>query len=118
MIRSLQNIALGTVVVSALALSGSTAASIITCPSSENCTAAVTFYKMTYEDFKVKQSTQALPSPKSDYSFEEVAKATKVVSTYSLIGAIIVMIALEAFELRYLKMFLSSKKRRATVSRR
>jgi hypothetical protein len=124
MIRSLQNITLTIVIVSALSFASSLAITITNCPSANNCLAAVSFYKINYsQDSAESQSTPQITTPAStqqipEVSFDEVAQATKVVSTYSLAIAIIIMIALEAFELRYFHFFLTAKKRRTIGSRR
>jgi uncharacterized membrane protein len=122
MIRSLQNIALAIVVISALSLASSFAINFANCPATSNCLAAVSFYKINYsQNSTISQSTPATSptiAPVSEVTFDEVAQATQVVSTYSLAIAIIIMIVLEAFELRYFHFFLAAKRRRATGSRR
>lgn len=114
MIKSIKNITAAIIIVSAVGLISSMAVTIVNCPATD-CMAAVTFYKMSY---KMQESTPSTISAVPEISIEDTAKAAKVVSTYSLIVAVAIMIALEAFELRYLKLFLNAKRRRTTVSRR
>jgi len=118
MIRSLQNITLTIVVISALSLASSFAINFANCPTASNCLAAVNFYKINYSQNSAEsQSTPQITTPASaqqipEVSFDEVAESTQVVSTYSLAIAITIMVVLEAFELRYFHFFLAAKKRR------
>ena len=72
---------------------------------------------MSDKDFNVSQTTATRLEANAAYSFDEIVTAIQVVSTYSLLVGIIIMIGLELFELRYFKLFIAAKKRRhATVS--
>ena len=119
MIKSLQNITFTIVLVSVLSLVSSLAITTLQCTSPSDCLATVSLYKMSYDqDFKIHQTTASTLDSNSGISFDSAIKAIQVVSTYALLTAVIVMIGLELFELRYFKIFILSKKRHATVSRR
>ena len=119
MIRSAQNITATLLILSCIALVSSCLITVTNCPNPSNCLALASFYKLDFDsNLNISQSTPIKPEIKPEVTFSEIVEATQVISTYSLLAAVIIMVALEALELRYLKLFLSSKKRRPTVSRR
>ena len=118
-LKSIQNITIVVGLISVLFLSASFVVTTAQCASASDCVAAVILYKPNLStDFKVAQTTAQTQTDDSGYSFSETMKEIQIVSIYTLAFAVAFTIVLELMKLRYLKMFITASKRRASLARR